>query len=83
MSWRENLLVLQVPAQHVVRVGRVAELELPRDITVETAAAQVTPRDAGLGDLDETRVVEVDRGHRPLRAAVRLRLRSFEKFASL
>ena len=72
-----ELLLLQVAAQRVVAVGRPSERELAGDVAVETAAAQIAARVARVGRVEQTAVVEVDRGlHRfvqPLLALAVLR----------
>ena len=56
-----ELLVLQVLAQRVVTVGRVAEREPPHDVAVVAAAAEVAARVPGLGRAEQQVTVEGDR----------------------
>ena len=76
-----ELLLLQVRAQRVVAVGRPAEREPAHRVTVETAAAEVAPRDPGVCRLEQTLVVEVDRACTASCSRC-LRLRSSENDAS-
>ena len=70
MSWRENFAFCSCDAQRVVAVGRPSDRELPGGVAVEATAPQVAARDPGVGRLEQTPVVEVDRGLHRLRANV-------------
>ena len=56
-----ELLLLQLAAQYVEAVGRPSERELAGDVAVETAAAEIPARVAGVGRVEQPAMVEVDR----------------------